>query len=109
MATGEGWGTTERYSLGARQPNGAPVAVKEDTAVVTKLLLVSLVAKSGKVIVGLLVGEEEKQTQGLAMDTSRHLSIALIWCTIGADLVGSGALEDAVRVVRVAEPTLSVP
>ena len=38
-----------------------------------------------------------------------HLSIALIWFTIGADLVGSGALEDAVRVVRVAEPTLSVP
>ena len=71
MATGEGWGTTERYSLGARQPNGAPVVVKEDTAAVTKLLLVCLVAKSGKVIVGLLVGEEEKQTQELAMDTSR--------------------------------------
>ena len=48
---GEGWGTTERYSLGARQPNGAPVAVKEDTAAVTKLLLVCLVAKSCKVIV----------------------------------------------------------
>jgi hypothetical protein len=69
VATGEGWGTTERYSLGARQPNGAPVAVKEDTAAVTKLLLVCLVTKSGKEIVGLLVGEEEKQTQELAMDT----------------------------------------
>ena len=67
MATGEGWGTTERYSLGARQPNGAPVVVKEDTAAVTKLLLVCLVAKSGKVIVGLLLGEEEKQTRELAM------------------------------------------
>jgi hypothetical protein len=44
---------------------------KEDTTVVTKLLLVCLVAKRGKVIVGLLVGEEEKQTQELAMDTSR--------------------------------------
>ena len=65
MATRDGWGTTERHSLSAchQGHNGAPVAVKEDTAVVTKLLLVSLVAKSGKVIVGLLVGEEEKQTQ----------------------------------------------
>jgi hypothetical protein len=71
VATGEGWGTTERYSLGARQPHGALVVVKEDTAAVTKLLLVCLVTKSGKVIVGLLVGEEEKQTQELAMDTSR--------------------------------------
>jgi hypothetical protein len=68
---GEGWGTTERYSLGARQPNGAPVAVKEDTSAVTKFFLVCLVAKSGKVVVGLLVGEEEKQTQELATDTSR--------------------------------------
>ena len=68
---GEGWGTTERYSLIARQPNGAPVTVKEDTAAVTKFLLVCLVAKSGKVVVGLLVGEEEKQTQELATDTSR--------------------------------------
>jgi len=32
-----------------------------------------------------------------------HLSIALIWVTIGADLVGSGALEDAVQIVRVAD------
>jgi hypothetical protein len=71
MATRDGWGTTERHSLSACHPNGAPVAVKEDTAAVTKLLLVCLVAKSGKVIVGLLVGEEEKQTQELAMDTSQ--------------------------------------
>ena len=71
LATGEGWGTTERYSLGARQPNGALVVVKEDTAAVTKLLLVCLVTKRGKVIVGLLMGEEEKQMQELVMDTSR--------------------------------------
>ena len=70
MATREGWGTTERYSLGARQPNGAPVAVKQDTAAVTKLL-VCLVAKSGKVIVGLLVEEEEKQTQEFTVDAAR--------------------------------------
>ena len=62
VATGEGWGTTERYSLGARQPNGALVAVKEDTAAVTKLLLVCLVTKSGKVIVGLLLGTVRRPT-----------------------------------------------
>ena len=71
VATGEGWGTTERYSLSARQPNGAPVAVKEDTSAVTKFFLVCLVAKSGKVVVGLLVGEEEKQLRELTMDASR--------------------------------------
>ena len=71
MATRDGWGTTERHSLSACHPNGAPVAVKEDTAAVTKLLLVCLVTKSGKVIVGLLMGEEEKQMQELVMDTSR--------------------------------------
>jgi hypothetical protein len=43
MATRDGWGTTERHSLSARQPNGAPDAVQEDTAAVTKLLLVCLI------------------------------------------------------------------
>ena len=103
---------THRHSLSTCHPNGAPVAVKEDTAAVAKLLFVLLISKDLKVVVCLLVGEEEKQTQELAMDTSRcrharrqkgHLSIALIWVTIGADLVGSGALEDAVQIVRVAD------
>ena len=62
---------TQRYSLSTRQADGAPVAVEEDAAAMAKLLLVSLVAKSCKVVVGLLVGEEEKQTQEFTMDTSR--------------------------------------
>jgi hypothetical protein len=32
-----------------------------------KLLLMSLVAKSCKIVIGLLVGEEEKQTQEFTM------------------------------------------
>ena len=52
------------------------------------------------------------------MDTARgrharrqkgHLQIALVWVTVVADLVSSGALEDVIRVVRVAELTLIVP
>ena len=65
MATRDGWGTTERHSLSACHPNGAPVAVKEDTAAVTKLLFVRLISKDLKVVVCLLVGEEEEQTQEL--------------------------------------------
>jgi hypothetical protein len=75
VATGEGWGTTERYSLGARQPNGALVAVKEDTAAVTKLLLVCLVTKSGKVIVGLLVERKKskrKNSPWIRPDVDTH-------------------------------------
>jgi hypothetical protein len=92
--------------------------VKEDTAAVAKLLFVRLISKDLKVVVCLFVGEEEKQTQELAMDGSRgryacrqesHLPIALIWVTIVANLVNSGALEDLIWVVRVAELTLSVP
>jgi len=51
--------------LSTRQADGAQVAVEEDAEAMAKLLLVSLVAKSCKVVVGLLVGEEEKQTQEL--------------------------------------------
>ena len=89
MATRSGGAATQRHLLSTRHPDGAPVAVEEDAAAVTKLLFVRLISKDRKIIV--------------------CLSIVLIWVTIGADLVGSGALEDAVRVVRVAEPTLSVP
>ena len=90
---------THRHSLSTCHPNGAPVAVKEDTAAVAKLLFVLLISKDLKVVVCLLVGEEEEQTQELAMDASRgrhacpqesHLPIAriaLIWVTIVADLV----------------------
>jgi hypothetical protein len=85
---------------------------------VAKLLFVRLISKDLKVVVCLLVGEEEHQAQELAMDASRgrhacrqerHLPIALMWATIVADLVSSGALEDLIWVVRVAELTLSEP
>jgi hypothetical protein len=70
VATSCGGGATQLYSLSARQADGAPVAVEEDAAAMAKLLLVSLVAKSCKVVIGLLVGEEEKQTQEFTMYTS---------------------------------------
>jgi hypothetical protein len=112
------WPVDEAREHSTRHPYGAPVAVEEDAAAVTKLLFVRLIAKGRKVIVCLLVGEEEDQAQELAMDTARgrharrqkgHLPIALVWVTVVADLVSSGALEDVIRVVRVAELTLSVP
>ena len=71
MATSYGGGATLRHSLSTCHPDGAPVAVEEDAAAMAKLLLVCLVTKSCKVVVGLLVGEEEKQTQELAMDKPR--------------------------------------
>ena len=89
MASRGGRGSTQRHSLSTCHPNGAPIAVKEDTAVVAKLLFVRLISKDRKIIV--------------------CLSIVLIWVTIGADLVSSGALEDVIRVVRVAELTLIEP
>ena len=61
VATSCGGGATQLYSLSTRQADGALVAVEEDTAAVAKLLLMSLVAKSCKIVIGLLVGEEEKQ------------------------------------------------
>ena len=63
MAKSCGGGATQRYSLSTRHADGAPVAVEEDTAAMAKLLLMSLVAKSCKIVIGLLVGEEEKQSQ----------------------------------------------
>ncbi len=103
MASHGGGGATQRHSLSTCHPNGATVALKEDTASVAEL-------KDLKVVVCLLVGEalEDKQTQELAMDASRgrhgclqesHLPIALIRITIGADLVSSGALKDLIWVV----------
>jgi hypothetical protein len=44
--------------------------VKEDTATVAKLLFVRLISKDLKVVVCLLVGDKEEQTQELAMDAS---------------------------------------
>jgi hypothetical protein len=71
VATSCGGGATHCYSLSTRQADGAPVAVEEDTAAMAKLLLMSLVAKSCKVVIGLLLGEEENQTQEFTMDAAR--------------------------------------
>jgi len=62
---------TQRHSMSTCHADGAPVAVEKDAAAIAKLLLVCLVTKSCKVIVGLLVGEEEEQAQELAKDKSR--------------------------------------
>jgi hypothetical protein len=59
VATRSGGGATQRRSLSTRHPDGASVALEEDTVVVTKLFFVCLIAKGRKVIVCLLVGEEE--------------------------------------------------
>ncbi len=75
MAKSCGGGATQRYSLSTRQADGAPVAVEEDTAAVAKLLLMSLVAKSCKVVIGLLVGEEEskrKNSPWMRPDVDMH-------------------------------------
>jgi hypothetical protein len=50
VATRSGGGATQRRSLSTRHPDGAPVAVEEDAAAVTKLLFVRLIAKGRKVI-----------------------------------------------------------
>ena len=44
-----------------------------------------------------------------ARQQESHVPVAVICVTIVADLVGSGALEDVVRVVGVAELALSLP
>jgi hypothetical protein len=44
MASRGGGNATQRHSLSTCHPNGAPVAVKEDTAAVAKLLFVRLIS-----------------------------------------------------------------
>jgi hypothetical protein len=92
--------------------------LEEDAATVTKLVFGRLKTKDRKIIVSLLVGEAEDQAQELAVDAARgrharrqdsHMPVAAICVTIVADLVGSGALEDVIRVVRVAELSLILP
>jgi hypothetical protein len=91
--------------------------LEEDVATVTKLLAVRLVPKGLKIVFCLFVGYEENQAQEIAVDAARgrharrqksHMPIAVICVAIIADLVGSGALEDVVRVVGVAELALSL-
>ena len=90
----------------------------KNAATVTKLLSVRLITKGRKIIVSLFVGEEEDQAQELAVDAARgrharrqesHVPVVAICVTIVADLVGSGVLEDVIRVVGVAELALMLP
>ena len=92
--------------------------LEENAATVTKLVFGRLKTKDRKIIVSLLVGEAEDQAQELAVDAARgrharrqdsHMPVAAICVTIVADLVGSGALEDVIRVVGVAELALILP
>ncbi len=115
VATRGGGGATQRHSLSTCRPDGAPVLLKEDAATVTELLFVRLITKGRKIIVSLFVGWEEGQAQEPAVDAARgghtrrqesHMPVAAICVTVVADLVGSGALEDVIRVVGVAELAL---
>ena len=98
VATRGGGGATQRHSLSTCQPDGAPVLLEEDAAMVTKLLSVRLITKGRKIIVSLFVGEEEDQAQEIAVDAAQgrharrqesHVPVAAICVTIVADLVGS--------------------
>jgi hypothetical protein len=111
VATRGGGGATQRHSLSTRHPDGAPVLMEENAATVTKLVFLRLITKDRKIIVSLFVGEEEDQAQELAVDAAQgrhacrqesHVPVAAICIMIVADLVGIGALEDAIRVVGVA-------
>jgi hypothetical protein len=118
VATRGGGGATQSHSLSTGHPDGAPVLLEEDATTVTKLLDVRLITKGLKIIFCLFVGCEENQAQELSVDAARgrharrkksHMPVAAICVATIADLVGSGALEDVVRVVGVAELALSLP
>ena len=121
VATRGGGGATQSHSLSTGHPDGARVLPEEDATTVTKLLAVRLITKGLKIIFCLCVGYEENQAQELAVDAARgrharrqksHMPVAALCVAIFADLVGSGALEDVVRVVGVAElafNSLSLP
>ena len=108
VATRSAGGATQRHSLSTCHPDGAPVLLEENAATVTKLVFVRLITKDPKIIFSLFIGEEEDQSQEIAVDAAQgrharrqesHVPVAAICVTIVADHVGSGALEDAIRVV----------
>ena len=112
MAARSVGGAPDRDSLSTREANGATVLMEEDTAAVTKLLLVWLVVKVREIVGRLLISDEVEQPQELAMNATRgrHARgqkrqgpIAVVRLPIVADLVSSGLVEDLVRPVRVAE------
>ena len=109
-------GATDRDSLSTREANGATMLVEEDTAVVTKLLLVWFVVEVREVVGSLLVSNEVEQPQELAMNATRgrhargqkrQRPIAVVRLPIGADLVSSSLVKDLVRPVRVTERAMA--
>ena len=109
-------GATDRDSLSTREANGATVLMEEDTAAVTKLLLVWLVVEVREIVGRLLVSDEVEQPQELAMNAARgghargqkrQRPIAVVRLPICADFVSSGLIEELVRPVRVAERAMA--
>ena len=71
MAARSVGGAPDRDSLSTREANGATVLMEEDTAAVTKLLLVWLVVEVREIVGRLLVSDEVEQPQELAMNAAR--------------------------------------
>ena len=91
-------GATDRDSLSTREANGATMLMEEDTAAVTKLLLVWLVVEVREIVGSLLVSDEVEQPQELAVNAprcrqarrqKRQRPIGSIRLPVVADLVGS--------------------
>ena len=79
---------------------------------VAELLLVRQVAKGLKEVIGLLVGDEEEQSQEFAMNAARgrhtrrqerYLTVASLGVAILTNLDGSGVLKDLIRLVGIAQ------
>ena len=68
-------GATDRDSLSTREANGATVLMEEDTAAVTKLLLVWLVVEVREIVGSLLVSDEVEQPQGLTMNATPEVDM----------------------------------
>jgi hypothetical protein len=82
------------------------------------LLLVRLISEVLEIVVCSLVGEKEEQAQEFAVDAARgrhacrqesHQSVLSIGVATITNLVGSGALEDLIRVVGVAQLAMVYP
>ena len=105
-------GTTDRNSLSARQANGAAMLVEVDTATVSVILLVRLIAEGREVVRRLVVRKEVEQPQKLAVNAPRgrharrqehQRPIARIWLPVAANLVSSGLVKELVGPIRVAQ------
>ena len=105
-------GTTDRNSLSARQANGAAMLVEVDTATVSVLLLVRLIAEGREVVRRLVVRKEVEQPQKLAVNAprgrharrqKRQRPIASIRLPVVADLVSGSLVKELVGPIRIAQ------